>query len=422
MKELFVFIILLAAVVAGHGYNIISLDLTTFFVFILIIGFLIYRDRRKVKLEGIVLIRRTQKGRDFIDKTAQKHPSFWKGMGVLGVVIAIPMLVLGSVFLIGQAVSLATGAAGAEGGVRLLLPGPVSSPTSLPGIFVVPWWIWIIGIAVVIIPHEFMHGIMCRLDKIGIKSVGWILLVIIPGAFVEPDERQLKKAKRSTKMKVYAAGSFANILIAFIVLVIAAIYFAASFSGAGAFVVTLNDTPASNVGLTGSITDIDGHPVRDNEDIRMVLEKYKPGDTVEIKTIEGDLLAPRFRLDRMDFFVPQPVAVANTTETKTFTVTLAEHPERSGAYLGVSSLFPTVRYNGGDFETYRIVATLLLWIYVFNLGIGIVNLLPIKPLDGGLLFEEIAGHFTSNTKFIVRAVSGIMLFVLIFNLLGPIFI
>jgi membrane-associated protease RseP (regulator of RpoE activity) len=65
---------------------------------------------------------------------------------------------------------------------------------------------------------------------------------------------------------------------------------------------------------------------------------------------------------------------------------------------------------------------LMLWIFVFSLGVGIVNILPIKPLDGGLLFEEIVGHFTNRTKYLVRAVSGGMLLVLLFNLIGPVII
>ena len=47
--------------------------------------------------------------------------------------------------------------------------------------------------------------------------------------------------------------------------------------------------------------------------------------------------------------------------------------------------------------------------------------IPIKPLGGGLFFEEIVGKFTKRTKIIVRAVSVAVLILLIFNLVGPIF-
>jgi membrane-associated protease RseP (regulator of RpoE activity) len=423
MKEFLVFILLLAATVAGYSSSGVpvlykNIDLTGFLLFVIVIGFLIYRDRKKVRLESIVFIRRTQKGRNFIDKTAKANPRFWRIVGVAGVVVAVPLLVLGSLFLIMQASSVVAGEAG---GVKLLLPGPVSAPTDMPGIFVVPWWIWIVGVAIVIIPHEFMHGIMCRLDKIRIKSVGWILLVIIPGAFVEPDEKQLQKAKRNTKLRVYAAGSFANIVVAMIALVIMAFYFSSSFTAAGTYVLPINNTPAYTAGISGTITSIAGEPVRSMDDIREILGKYNPGNTIEVRTVAGDIVGPKFQLSGWDFFVPKHIAISNTTEEKAFSATLTKHPERDGAFLGITPLFETYHYTGQDFQAYQTIITLLMWIYIFNLGIGIINILPIKPLDGGLVFEELVGK-RKWQKEIVRTVSIVMLFVLLFNLLGPIFL
>ncbi len=419
MKEFLIFILLLLAIIGGHSYSVVPYDLATFLIFILVVGLLIYRDRGKVKFDKIIFMRRTQKGKNFIDRTAKASPGFWGVLGTVGVVVGIVMLVLGSFFLISQAGEVAAGSK--EGGVRLLLPGPVSAPTSLPGVFVVPWWIWVIGVAVVIIPHEFMHGIMCRIDNVKIKSVGWILLIIIPGAFVEPDERQLKKAKRSTRLRVYAAGSFANILIAMIVLLVLASYSAASFSSSGVFVQAINDTPAHSAGLSGTITEINGQPVRLQEDVREIVSRYSPGDTVTIKTLGGDLVVPQFKLSGADFFVPKATVVTNETQ-HTYQLTLTKHPENEGAYIGVLSLTQSVRYNGdaGSFVAYQTIVLLLMWIYVFNLGIGIVNILPIKPLDGGLLFEDLVGHFTKRNQIVVKIVSGVMLFVLLFNLVGPV--
>ncbi|MEK6887502.1 MAG: hypothetical protein AABX14_01000, partial [Candidatus Aenigmatarchaeota archaeon] len=161
---------------------VLSTDIALFAGFIVVIALLIYSDRKKVKREGIVIIRRTQKGRNFINNVAKSHVRFWRILSVIGIVVAIILMVVGSLVLITQAIAVIEGAKG--GGVKLLLPGPVSAPVNAPGVFVVPWWIWVIGIAVVIIPHEFMHGIMCRIDGVKIKSVGWLLLIIIPGAFV----------------------------------------------------------------------------------------------------------------------------------------------------------------------------------------------------------------------------------------------
>ncbi len=421
MKEFFVLILLLLAVIASNAYAVISYDLATFFVFIVVVGFLVYRDRRKVKLQGVVFMRRTTKGRDFIDRAAQRHRTAWKTLGVIGVVIAIPTLILGSVFLVNQVFAIAAGEK--MGGVRLLLPGPVSSPTSLPGTFIVPWWIWIIGIAAVIIPHEFMHGIMCRIDKIRIKSVGWILLVIIPGAFVEPDERQLKRAKRSTKLKVYAAGSFANIVTAFVVVAVLMLYFFLSFSSAGVFTQSIPGEPAEKAGMSGTITEVSGQPVRTQEELRAILSQYKPGDTVYVKTAEGNIIVPSFQPSGADFFIPKPAVMTNAT-MHDYVITLSTNPQSGGAYMGVSVVAQSYSFSGSasDLFVYQNISMLLLWIFIFSLGVGIVNILPIKPLDGGLLFEELVGRFTNRTKFIVKAVSGIMLVVLLFNLIGPLLV
>lgn len=420
MKEFLVFAILLIATIAGYSYSVVDYNITTFLVFIEVVGFLVYRDRGKVKLQGIVFMRRTKKGRDFIDRTANRHRTFWKTLGVLGVIIAIPTLILGSLFLVNQAFAIASGEK--EGGVRLLLPGPVSTPTSLPGTFVVPWWIWVIGVAFVIIPHEFMHGIMCRLDKVKIKSVGWILLAIIPGAFVEPDEKQLQRAKRSTRLKVYAAGSFANLVTGFIAIAILMIYFSFAFAPAGIFVQQIPGGPAESAGLKGTITELNGFPVRNQDDLRIILSELKPGDTVLVSAAEGNLVIPSFKLG-LDFFIPKPAVVAED-KVNAYRITLAEHPQRGGAYLGVSPTLQSYNFLGTEqnFFVYQTAGMLLLWIFVFSVGVGVVNILPIKPLDGGLLFEELVGHFTPRTKFIVRGVGGVMLVILLFNLIGPVFV
>ncbi len=415
MLAYLVFLALAIVSAAANASGYIGFDIFAFSIFVLALAALIYKDRKKVKLEGVMFIRRTQRGRDFIDRTAQRHRGFWGKWATLGLIIGIPVMALGSVYLFSQAATIVQG--GAEGGVRLLLPGPVSQPVNAPGIFVVPWWIWIIGIAAVIIPHEFMHGIVCRLDKIKIKSVGWILLIVIPGAFVEPDEKQLQRAKRSTRMKVYAAGSFANLVVAFAIILIFVVSFAALFQPAGLFVQTVDGGPANQSGLFGSITAIDGRPIRSMEDLSMALQQHKPGDSVNVRAAPNNILIPTF-----DSLIPRPVAATDLKGEKEYLVTLAEHPEEKGkAYMGVAPQMKAYKF-GGDIFAYQSVSIILLWIFVFSFGIGLVNLLPIKPLDGGLLFEEIVGHFTPRTKGIVKGVSIVMIFLILFNLIGPIFL
>ena len=400
--------IIAGIVIAALLSMAISADIALFAGFIAAVALLIYSDRKMVKLEGIIFIRRTTKGRSFIDKVASGHPKFWRKISYVGIALAVIFMILGSVILITQAVSVFSGA---EGGVKLLLPGPVSDPVNAPGVFVVPWWIWVIGIAFVIIPHEFMHGIMCRIDKVRIKSVGWLLLIIIPGAFVEPDEKQLAKMGRKTKLRVYAAGSFANMIVAGIVLSVAfAAIFALSASSiiapSGVAFSALTGGPAYNASLNGSIIAINDAPILTHLQLSSELSKYSPGDAVRITTAETHYISGFF-----------PQGVLNKDSVNTKTVMLASNEGR--AYLGVGILGESVELKG-SLQAYAIVSALLFWIYLFSFGIGLVNLLPIKPLDGGLIFEELVpGRYK---KEIVRGVSVAMLLILIFNIIGPLFL
>jgi len=389
---------------------VVSSDIALFAGFIAVISLLIYSDRRKVKREGIIVIRRTQRGRNFIDNVAKACPRFWRVLSVIGIAVGIILMFVGSLVLITQAIAVIEGAG--AGGVKLLLPGPVAAPVNAPGVFVVPWWIWIIGIAVVIIPHEFMHGIMCRIDGVKIKSVGWLLLIIIPGAFVEPDEAQLKKKSRMTKLRVYAAGSFANMIVAAFVLVLAFVVTLAIFSSGAAvpygvnFGGTLNNTPAYAANMTGSIILLNGIEIRNQTSLSNALEKYSAGDTVEVVTADT-------------YFISgiMPSGIVDKSRTQRYNLTLAAHPERAGAFLGISGVGQSILLNM-NMNVYATVSVLLLWIFLFSFGIGLVNLLPIKPLDGGLILEELVG----GRKRVVKVISVAMLALLLFNLIGPLFL
>jgi len=88
-------------------------------------------------------------------------------------------------------------------GVQLVIPGVT-----------IPLWYGLIGLIVVMVVHELSHGVVARAEKLRLKSVGLVLFAVIPGAFVEPDEDELKKAPLLSRLRVYAAGSMANIVVA----------------------------------------------------------------------------------------------------------------------------------------------------------------------------------------------------------------
>jgi len=370
------------------------LNLISFIIFIAVLASLILWDRKKVKLEGILFIRRTKKGNKIINDIANKHRRFWNALIRIGVIVAIPTMVIGTLYLLFTSIAIITQQT-QVGGAGVILPGPVETPVALPGVFVLPWWVWVIGIMCVMIPHEFFHGITFRLEKIKIKSVGWLLFLIIPGAFVEPDERQLKKSKTSTKLKAYAAGSFANLLVAFIIaLVVSTVYLGSGdLKQMGVFYQKIEHFPSEN--LTGIIVSVDGHNIYSYEDLQDVISKHKPGDSIIIKTLNYSSLKPMFT-GKMNFISPEVALVGEFRNENVYNITLTKHPEEEKAFMGIANIHTVYKK-----DSVREWIQILMWIYVFS--------------------EELMKPF-KRRKLIVRGMSIFVLILLLFNIFGTLLV
>ena len=61
---------------------------------------------------------------------------------------------------------------------------------------------------------------------------------------------------------------------------------------------------------------------------------------------------------------------------------------------------------------------LLFWIYFLNFAVGTFNLLPMKPLDGGHLFENLLSYVTTENiyKPIVTFMSYFMAIIIVVSL------
>ena len=85
----------------------------------------------------------------------------------------------------------------------------------LPGVNkLIPLWYGIFGLAVAIIVHEFSHGILARLADIKVKSLGLVFFVVPMGAFVEPDEEDIKNTEKKNRIRMFAVGPASNLIVA----------------------------------------------------------------------------------------------------------------------------------------------------------------------------------------------------------------
>ncbi len=364
--------------------------LVTFLIFVLAVGLILYRDRKRMKVEGFVFMRKTEKGVKWIEHIHSKYERFWKLYSDAVYFITPIAMLVGIFWLIRNSYKILIGAT--KIGAGLVLPSPTSHPIIGSGYVFLPLWLWIIGIMSIVIPHELSHGIVSISQKIKIKHVGYAFFLFIPAAFVEPDESSLKKAPSKKKIKIYGAGSFANFIIALLCLGVNVIVFHSAFVPSGVGYDTLiNNSGAYNVSLNGTIIGLNGVEIRTIDDFVAVMKNVTPGEAVLVETTNGNYTV----------------------------VTMNENGRPIIGIYNVKTYFDVKPPLKPLHSVFEFLLYVISWIGALNLGVGIVNMLPIKPLDGGLVMEEFLKNRVKNHKLISNIISTIFVLILIFNIIGP---
>jgi membrane-associated protease RseP (regulator of RpoE activity) len=335
----------------------------------------IWKERKNIQLQGIFpllyfVMWRTQRGTGLMDWLAKKAPRFWMWFFGIGIVVCFAGMALISYELAKNTALLFT-APEAAPGIQPVLPFEAK------GVFFVPFAYWILSIFLIAVVHEFCHGIAARVHKVPVKSAGLAFLGVIaplvPAAFVEPDENNLQRQSRFKQLSVFAAGPFSNLVMAggilLLVIFVANPLAQAMLTPNGVRITSIEpDSPAAVAGLrTGErITAIDDVHVTYLENLSKTLATKKPGDTIQLATNES-----------------------------TYAVLLTASPKNeSKAYLGVLSrqhadVTDSFKATYGSWSVPLILWTfgLLYWLFLLSLGIGLFNLLPIGPIDGGRMLQ-----------------------------------
>nr|WP_243686835.1 site-2 protease family protein [Methanobacterium formicicum] len=220
--------------------------------------------------------------RGWIDYIANLSPKFWRWSMNIG----IPITVLGMAFMV-YTIILSLEVMFQKPTTALLLPG-----VDIPGspIFI-PIFAGIIALILLMVVHEFGHGILARAQGVEIKSIGVILLAVLPGAFVELDEEDVEKAKRSVKLRIYAAGSMFNLGLAAIawvvVIILTSSFIPYAFQSDGLKIISVTPNgPSEGILQEGMIvTSINGYSVNNrNAYTELIMNKTKPGDQMTYVT------------------------------------------------------------------------------------------------------------------------------------------
>ncbi|MBI2574989.1 site-2 protease family protein [Candidatus Woesearchaeota archaeon] len=322
----------------------------------------IFFNRKKFDIHfRIAALYKTKWGIKLMDRIASRHSELVKLIGYIGIGIGYAGMLAITYFIIYGLYQLFF-VPNAPATISPVIPGVRIPGTS----FFIPFLQGIIAIFMVVVVHEFGHGLVARAHKVEIKSTGPFVIGPFFGAFVEPDEDSLKKKSDVAQYSIFAAGPFFNILLAIalvglINLAMAPLMSALFEPNGVAFSSFAENSPAAASGLEAGVAynSINGKQIRNADELVTALKGIKPGDEVKI---------------------------SNSQDTaKSRTMMAAAHPEDSTkAYLGVTGI--TNRYENDQtavFKAYEWVLGLAILTYILSLGIGLTNLLPVGPIDGG---------------------------------------
>ncbi len=234
-----------------------------------------------LEMSGPFLFWKTQRGKNLIERLSKKN-RFWTIYGNIGIVILVVSMILMLGLVVWSAYLASYIPSEQAPSPRLIIGIPGVNP-------LIPIWYGILGLATAIIVHEFSHGILARVAKIKIKTLGLIFLVVPLGAFVEPDEEEMEAMPRLKRDRLYSVGPTTNILLALVCVILFTTVFMGAVTPKEDGVIVngvVSGSPAHTAGVSWAeqIIEIDGHRIENLEDF-MPLD-VTPGEYVNVTTIK----------------------------------------------------------------------------------------------------------------------------------------
>ncbi len=407
-------------------------------------------------VQGPFLLWRTEKGKRFIDWLSRPK-KLWKVYGDFSVAITFVVMFTFLVILIWVAFL-----------VMQIPKERVPSPQMIIGIPglnpIIPIWYGILALVVALVVHEFTHGILTRVAKSRIVSLGLVFLVVPMGAFVEPDEEELKVMKKRKRSRMFASGPTSNLIVA----LACSLVFTSVFIGSvepeavgNGIIGVVENSPAHNASLpSGSIiTSINHngseHPLDSSGAFSDIMEMTLPGDSVRLtlyddgELVQEDVILAN-RTDDEPFGYIGVYTIYTDTGMQIYSPHFYSESLEATMYsmiiyvsLPIRGLSPIDEPYTSFYEpsgamagvpepVFWVLANSFYWVFWLNLMLGLTNALPAVPLDGGYVFRD--GLDTFLEKFrkkmeperrerIVKNVSYFLSFLILalilWQLIGP---
>jgi len=406
---------------------------------------------------GVILMVRTQRGKRTLDAIARPR-RLWNLVGDLGIALTLTcMVAMTAYFLYTVWLSLQPHSGIPALGLKEIFVIPGVNPF-------VPLWYGIVALVVTLVVHEGGHGVLARANRIKVKSLGLLFLVLPIGAFVEPEELDLKVAPRRQRLRVFGAGPFVNFVFAVVALLAMASVASSLTPTPGAWIGQVSvatddhgqshDMPAKAAGIrVGDIVTAAWHgdaappappPIRSAVDYTQFLNASHPGDRVGFRLARG--VDVQLTLTSLWDILPESAhynITAGTPQAMAYCKAVLQPAPTSGpqcsarmqdaARSGVSlespadfdflrdpvghdahgipniaflvelplaevfqqspitSVYLPAFYTSPAGSVAFVALTMAFWIFWINLMVGLTNVLPMLPLDGGHIFREAFG-------------------------------
>ncbi len=306
------------------------------------------RRVRGLKVTPLAIVYRREAGFKFLDKLEGSRIA----QSLLYISIALTILSL-ILFYYMIMIIIHARASGVKGvGLVPIIPGVTVKGIALIYILV--------NIGIAILVHELSHAAASKSVGVNVRSTGFILAVIIPAAFIEPDEEEFNKARLRDKAKILSAGPASNLALALVMLLAISML---AHGAAGVQVVDVEPgSPAYNAGIKPGfiITSINETKIKTISDLQYTLAPYMNKSVTYI--VKGHY---------------------ENGSKATYIV----HKPASRKYIGV--LVRQARSSRIPSSIYYPLNTFLAYGYIINISLALINAAPIFVTDGGRIISEL---------------------------------
>jgi len=329
------------------------LGLGVFWLVLYLVAYLFHLDKHGLEVKPGYFMFKSKALNSSIDKLAKKQPTLWTVLSNIGLAFSIGLMAYALYFFINNLFRFAKGAGG------YLVP-------AVPGLTLSLYWLpfFVFSAVVAILPHELAHGIVARLENIPVLSTGIIAILVLFGAFVEPDEKEVEKASLSARLRMLSAGSSTNLVTALFALMLLTGMFSAP-AGVMIFRVIPNSplaNPDFNVQQWDVIQAVNNTQVSSYAQYSELVKNVGPNVTLTI-------------------------AILHAGQRENITLVTAPNPENSSrGFVGFEVTFISLDYRPSrlGLDQYNDVNFYLtvFWVWLVAFSVAVVNMLPLYPFDG----------------------------------------